>query len=138
MAPSPCASSQLNLVGTSPRSLVHCDLCKLSKSDAHDFSCNINLNFPLHEVKLNNLYWHPHIVRQWIGQNDIDYYREQRYLANILHQEEVQRSLRYQRRLSIVLSAIRDAIADCQKWQDQVKIGKGKAVQSLAVGLPPT
>src|SRR6266404_983864 len=91
---------------------------------------NINLNFPLHEVKLNNLYWHPHIVRQWVGQNDIDYHCEQRYLADFLYQEEIRKSLRYQRHLAIVLSAIQDAILDCQRWQNQAKTGKGKDVQN--------
>src|SRR6266404_2167436 len=122
----------------SPRSLVHCDLCKSSKSDAYDIGRNINSNFPLHEVKLNNLYGHPYIVCQWITQNNIDYHREQRYLADFLYQEEIQKSQRYQRRLSIVLSAIRDAITDCQRWQNQAKTEKGKDVQSPALGPLPT
>src|SRR6266404_2184596 len=122
----------------SPRSLVHCDLCKSSKSDAYDIGRNINSNFPLHEVKLNNIYWAPYLVRQWITQNDINYHHEQRYLADLLHQEEIWKSQRYQRQLSIVLSAIQDAIADCQKWQNQAKTEKGKDVQSPTPGLPPT
>src|SRR6266404_97901 len=122
----------------SPRSLVHCDLCKSSKSDAHDFGRNINSNFLLHEVKLNNIYWAPYLVCQWIVQNNINYHRKQRYLTNLLHQEEVWKSQQYQRRLTIVLSAIQDAILDCQRWQDQAKTGKGKDVQSPAPGLPPT
>ncbi len=104
----------------------------------YDIGRNINSNFLLHEVKLNNLYGHPYIVRQWIVQNNIDYHREQRYLADFLYQEEVRKSQRYQRRLSIVLSAIWDAITDCQRWQNQAKTGKGKDVQSPALDLPPT
>ncbi len=104
----------------------------------YDISRNINLNFLLHEVKLNNLYGHPYIVQQWIVQNNIDYHHEQRYLADFLYQEEIRKSQRYQRRLSIVLSAIQDAIADCQKWQNQAKTEKGKDAQSPAPGLPPT
>ncbi len=106
----------------------------------YDISCNINSNFSLHEVKLsqNNIYWAPYLVHQWIVQNDINYHREQRYLADFLYQEEIRKSQRYQRQLSIVLSAIQDAIADCQRWQNQVKTGKGKDVQSPALGLPPT
>src|SRR6266404_4016429 len=118
--------------------LQHCDLCKSSKSDVYDIGCNINSNFLLHEVKLNNLYGHPYIVRQWITQNNIDHHREQRYLADFLYQEEIRKSQCYQRRLSIVLSAIQDAIADCQKWQEQVKTGKGKAVQNPVIGPQPT
>src|SRR6266404_916433 len=120
----------------SPRSLVNCDLCKSSKSDVHDFGHNINSNFPLHKVNLNNLYGHPYIIRQWIVQNDIDYHHEQRNLADFLHQEEVQKSQQYQRRLSIILSTIQDAILDCKRWQNQAKTGKGKDVQSPAPGLP--
>src|SRR6266404_2175203 len=108
----------------SPRSLVIVTCAHLSKSDVYDIGCNINSNFSLHEVKLNNLYWHPYIVWQWVIQNDIDYHREQRYLRDFLYQEEIWKSQRYQQRLSIVLSAIRDAIADCQKWQEQAKTGK--------------
>ena len=104
----------------------------------YDFGRNINSNFPLHEVNLNNLYGHPYIVRQWIVQNNINHHHEQRYLADFLYQEEIWKSQRYQQWLSIVLSAIRDAIADCQRWQNQAKIEKGKAMQSLAGGLPPT
>src|SRR6266404_4681374 len=114
------------------------DLCNLSKSDVYDIGCNINSNFPLHEVKLNNIYWAPYLVRQWIVQNDINYYHEQRYLADLRYQEEIWKSQRYQRRLSIVLSAIQDAIADCQRWKNQVKTGKGKDTQSPVPGLPPT
>src|SRR6266404_901549 len=122
----------------SPRSPVHCDLCKLSKSDVYDIGRNINSNFPLHKVKLNNLYWHPYIAQQWVIQNDIDYHREERYRRDYLYQEEIWKSQHYQRRLSIILSAIRDAIADCQRWQEQAKTGKGKAVQKSVSGLPPT
>ncbi len=137
-APSPCESSWLYLVGMSPRSLVCGDLCKSSKSDAHDFGHNINLNFPLHKVNLNNLYWDPRVVRQWIVQIDIDYHREQRYLADFLYQEEIRKSQWYQWCLTIVLSAIQDTILDCQRWQNQAKTGKGKGMQSPASGLPPT
>ncbi len=72
----------------------------------------------LHEMwhlqELNNLYGHPYIVWQWIIQNDIDYHCEQRYLADFLYQEEIQKSQRYQLRLAIVLSTIQDTILDCQ------------------------
>src|SRR6266404_2945438 len=110
----------------SPRSPVRCDLCKLSKSDVYDISRNINSNFPLHKVKLNNLYWHPHIIHQWIGQNEIDHHHEQRYQADLALQEEIWRTQRYQRRLAIVLSTIQDAIRDCQRWQNQARQEKGK------------
>src|SRR6266404_6069912 len=119
----------------SPRSLVRCDLCKSSKSDVHDFSHNINSNFPLHKVNLNNLYWSRRTVSQWITQNNIDYHIEQRYLANLALQEEIQRSQRYQRRLAVVLSAIHDTICNCQMWQNQAR--KEKDMQSPAAGLPP-
>src|SRR6266404_5182301 len=122
----------------SPRFLVRCDLCKSSKSDVYNIGCNINSNFHLHEVKPNNLYWDCRIIRQWITHNDIDYHREQRYLADFLIQEEIRKSQQYQYRLTIVLSAIQDAILDCQKWQNQAKIGKGKDVQNSVAGLPPT
>jgi len=62
-----------------------------------DIGRNINSNFPLHKVNLNNLYGHPYIVRQWITQNNIDYHHEQRYLADFLYQEEIRKSQRYQR-----------------------------------------
>src|SRR6266404_1568185 len=78
------------------------------------------------------------IVRQWIVQNDIDYHREQRYLADFLYQEEIRKSQRYQRRLAIILSTIQDTILDCQKWQNQAKTEKGKDMQSPASGLSPT
>ncbi len=103
----------------------------------HDFGHNINSNFSLHEVNLNNLYWDPCIVRQWIVQNNINYHCEQRYLADFLYQEEIRKSQQYQRHLTIVLSAIQDTILDCQWWQNQVKTGKGKDMQSPASGLPP-
>ncbi len=109
-------------------------MCKPSKSDANDIGRNINSNFPLHEVALNNLYWHPYVAQQWVIQNDIDVHREERYRRDFLYQEEIRKSQRYQRRLSIVLSAIRDAIADCQRWQDQAKIEKGKAVKRPVAG----
>src|SRR6266404_4706925 len=91
---------------------------------------------PLHEVTLNNLYWNPSTVRRWVIQNNINYHQERRYLADLQLQEEIQKSQRYQRRLSIVLSAIRDAIADCQKWQEQAKT-KGKAAQKPVPGPHP-
>ncbi len=62
----------------------------------YDIGRNINSNFPLHEVNLNNIYWAPYLVRQWIVQNDIDYHREQRYLADLQHQEEIRKSQHYQ------------------------------------------
>src|SRR6266404_135841 len=120
----------------SPRSLVRCDLCKLSKSDAYDIGRNINSNFPLHEVNVDNLQHHRHFVLQYITQQNIDYHREERYRRDFLYQEEIWKSQCYQRRLSIVLSAIKDAIADCQRWQEQAKTGKGKDVQSPARGPP--
>ncbi len=58
----------------------------------YDFGRNINSNFPLHEVNLNNIYWAPYLVCQWIVQNDIDYHCEQRYLADLRHQEEIRKS----------------------------------------------
>src|SRR6266404_1732874 len=107
-----------------------------SPYNAYDFGHNINSNFPLHEVNLNNLYWSCHTVSQWITQNEIDYHVEQRYLADLALQEEIQRSQQYQQRLAIILSAIRDTILDCQRWQNQVR--KEKDMLSSAPGLPPT
>ena len=103
-----------------------------------DIGRNINSNFPLYEVNLNNLYWHPYIAQQWVIQNDIDYHREERYRRDFLYQEEIRKSQRYQRRLSIVLSAIRDAITDCQTWQEQARRGKGKATKKPVPGPHPT
>jgi len=50
----------------------------------------------------------------------------------------IRKSQCYQRRLSIVLSAICDAIADCQKVAGNSETGKGKARRAQSLAARPT